>query len=271
MTKAGPGPGSVHSVPPGVAVVGSNAGVDLGPAERRLLAQMPLHAITAVHGEAGLRERLVTEIAAFPDAGRTQVEQALGLAARLHAADRRQREPYVNHLLRVGIRISSHYRVNDADVMCAALLHDAVEDHPDGLAPGGSQPDALTVLAGQFGQRVAGLVAAVTNPPYQPGRDEHEQYHKHVATSLAASPWARVIKASDFTDNAAGLIHTTGPKLEKLASKYAPLIPVLRELILRPDTPLDTDVKQHIAAQLDTTASRFAAIWHSPDPDAADS
>jgi hypothetical protein len=136
--------------------------------------------------------------------------------------------------------------------------------------PGGSQSDALTVLAGQFGQRVADLVAAVTNPPYQPGRDKYEQYREHVATSLAASPWARVIKASDFTDNAVGLIHTTGPKLEKLAGKYAPLIPALRELILRPDTPLDTDVKQHIAAQLDSAAGRFAAIWHSPDRDAAD-
>ena len=30
-----------------------------GAAERRLLAVMPLHAITSVHGEAGLRERLL--------------------------------------------------------------------------------------------------------------------------------------------------------------------------------------------------------------------
>jgi len=168
----------------------------------------------------------------------------------------------------VAIRIISHYRVSDADVVCAALLHDAVEDHADGLAPGGGQAEALTVLAGRFGPRVAGLVAAVTNPPYEPGRAEHEQYREHVAASLEASPWARVIKASDFTDNAVGLIHTTGPRLEKLAGKYAPLVPALRELILRPDTPLDTDVKQHIAAQLDTAAARFSAIW--PGPDVAD-
>jgi hypothetical protein len=158
-----------------------------------------------------------------------------------------------------------------ADVACAALLHDAVEDHADGLAPGGSQSEALTVLAGQFGPRAAALVAAVTNPPWQPGRAEHEQYRAHVTASLQASPWTRVIKASDFTDNAVGLIHTTGPKLDKLAGKYAPLVPVLRELILRPNTPLDTDVKEHIAAQLDSAAGRFAAIWHSPGPDTADS
>jgi hypothetical protein len=245
--------------------------MDLSPEERRLLAEMPLHAITSVHGEAGLRERLTIEIAAFTAAGRERVEQALGLASQLHAADRRQREPYVNHLLRVAIRIISHYRVSDPDVACAALLHDAVEDHADGLAPGGGQREALAVLAGQFGQRVADLVAALTNPTYQAGRDVHQQYREHVAASLEASPWARVIKASDFTDNAVGLIHTTGPQLGKLAGKYAPLVPVLRELILRPGTPLDDDVKEHIAAQLDSASGRFAALWPGQHPAMADS
>jgi hypothetical protein len=41
----------------------------LSVAERRLLATMPLHAITAVHGEAGLRERLLTEAGRFPGEG----------------------------------------------------------------------------------------------------------------------------------------------------------------------------------------------------------
>lgn len=60
------------------------------------------------------------------------------------------------------------------------------------------------------------------------------------------------------------MIHTTGPKLSRLARKYGRLVPVLRELILRPDTPLDADVKTMIAAQLDTPKGRFAAIWHGP-------
>ena len=102
------------------------------------------------------------------------------------------------------------------------------------------------MIADQFGDRVAELVAAVTNPEPEPGRDRHEHYRQHVAASLAANPWARVIKASDFTDNGVGLIHTTGPKLDRLARKYAPLVPVLKELIARPDTPLSEDAKgQH--------------------------
>ena len=103
-----------------------DAGPGLAPAERRLLAVMPLHAITSVHGEAGLRERLLMEITRFSPAGQGQATDALALASRLHASDRRQREPYASHLLRVTIRILSHYRVSDPDVACAALLHDAV-------------------------------------------------------------------------------------------------------------------------------------------------
>ena len=127
------------------------------------------------------------------------------------------------------------------------------------IAPGGRQA-ALAVLAGRFGARTAELAAAVTNPVWEPGRDEHEQYREHVIASLAPTPWARVIKLSDFTDNAIGMVHTTGPKLSKLARKYGPLVPALRELILRPDTPLDADVKDMIAAQLDAAQAWFTAI-----------
>ncbi len=232
----------------------------MDPGERRLLATMPLHEITSRHGQAGLRERFAIETAGLPAADRTRTGQALDLAARLHAADRRQREPYVNHLLRVAIRIMTYYRIADADVICAALLHDAVEDHAADLAGGGGRAEALDAIAARFGPRVAGLVAAVTNPEFGPGRDRHAQYREHVADSLERSPWARVIKASDFTDNGAGLIHVTGPALTRLAGKYAPLVPVLAELIARPDTPLSDEVKARILGQLDAARRRFATI-----------
>jgi hypothetical protein len=234
------------------------------PGERRVLAATPLHAITALHGEAGLRERFAVEIEGLPADSRVRAERALEVAGRLHAADRRQREPYVNHLLRVAIRIMCYYCVSDADVVCAALLHDAVEDHAADLAPGGGQREALELIAAQFGNRVAELVGAVTNPEWQPGQDRHEQYREHVAARLEASPWARVIKASDFTDNGVGLIYSSGPMLQKLAGKYAPLVPVLTDLITRPDTPLPDDVKARIVAQLGRASQRFTAIGERP-------
>jgi hypothetical protein len=87
--------------------------------------------------------------------------------------------------------------------------------------------------------------------------------------SFPAWPPARGhgIKASDFTDNAVGIIHTTGPKLARLAAKYGPLVPALRELILRAATPLDAGVKDMIAAQLDAARERFTAIGHGRDSD----
>jgi hypothetical protein len=232
--------------------------MDSGP--RRLLETMPLHAITATYGEPGLRERFAAEIAGFGDAERHRLADALELASRLHAGDRRQNEPYINHPLRVAIRIMSHYGIRDPDVIVAALLHDAVEDHAAELARDGTTGAALAVLAERFGPRVAELVAAVTNPEYAPGRDRHVQYREHVAASLDRSPWARVIKVSDFTDNGAGLLYTTGPRVPDLADKYAQLVPVLRELVNRPDTPLDVRARQRVLEQLDRAEERFAAI-----------
>ncbi|MFI6131627.1 HD domain-containing protein [Micromonospora sp. NPDC051141] len=228
------------------------------------LATMPMHAITEIHGEPGLLARFRLEVAAFDDAARDRLTEALDLAAELHRDDRRVREPYLNHLLRVAIRLMHHYQVRDVDVIVAGLLHDAVEDHPVELAGPTVDRDvttaALATLAARFGPRVARLVAAVTNPEYDPDRDRDAQYREHVASSLDREPWARVIKVSDFTDNGVGVIHTVGPKVARAATKYRPLVPVFRELVARPDTPLSAPVKQHIFAQLDLAEERFSAI-----------
>jgi (p)ppGpp synthase/HD superfamily hydrolase len=232
----------------------------------RMLLSMPLHAITEVYGEAGLRERFLMEVEPFPPGERERLVEALGLAARLHADDRRVREPYLNHLLRVAIRIIRYYGVHDVDVLTAALLHDAVEDHPSELGglDSGTHTElteaALAELARRFNPRVSELVRSVTNPEYDPGRDRHEQYRAHVADSLERDPWARVIKVSDFTDNGVGVVHTTPDKATSAATKYRPLVPKLRELVGRPDTPLSIQAKDHILDQLDLAEERFAAI-----------
>jgi (p)ppGpp synthase/HD superfamily hydrolase len=226
------------------------------------LATMPMHAITEIYGEAGLRERFRLETQRFDEPSRLRLTEALALASDLHRDDHRVREPYLNHLLRVAIRIMHHYEVDDVDVIVAALLHDSVEDHPAELAGRADAPaaEALEVLAVRFGARTAQLVGAVTNPVYDPELDKNVQYREHLEVSLDREPWARVIKVSDFTDNGVGVIHTTGPKVERSAAKYRPMVPVLRALVARPDTPLSRLVKQHIFGQLDLAEERFTAI-----------
>lgn len=227
---------------------------------------MPLHAITEVYGEKGLRDRFDVELADLPGPDAQQLREALDYAAALHEGQRRVREPYLNHLLRVALRILCYYRVSDVEVLTAALLHDSVEDQPwriTGQDENGNPPpttDALKVLAGKYGERVARLVETVTNPDWDPHRDRNEQYRDHVEEALNEEPWARVIKISDFTDNGVGIIHTTGPKLLKASAKYAPLVPILRELVSRSDTPLEPEVKRHIYQQLDLAEERFRAI-----------
>jgi hypothetical protein len=78
---------------------------------------------------------------------------------------------------------------------------------------------------GEFGGRVVSLVGAVTSPAWAPGADRDEQYRAHVTASLEGCPWARVVKVSDFTADAAGLFHTTGESLQRRAAKCRPLVP----------------------------------------------
>jgi hypothetical protein len=118
-----------------------DSGSRLGRAERQLLAGMPLHAITSVHGEAGLRERLFMEIARFPAADQGRAREALALASRLHAGDRRQREPYANHL-----SVIWNHAVTPSCAMSAGC-------HPGAgmltvAAPSGTRLPSRTVVAG---------------------------------------------------------------------------------------------------------------------------
>ncbi|MEV6492627.1 hypothetical protein AB0M20_29005 [Actinoplanes sp. NPDC051633] len=82
------------------------------------LRVMPLHAITEVCGEPGLRRRLALELLALPDDDRRAVGAATRWAAELHQGQRRTREPYVNHPLRVTLRMLCHYWVADPCAAC---------------------------------------------------------------------------------------------------------------------------------------------------------
>ena len=189
-----------------------------------------------------------------PARGRPGVlADALALADELHRDDRRTREPYVNHLLRSAIRVLAYYRVTmwtSSRRRCCTTPSRTTRPSSSGSSPTGAEPDRRDRCSGAGCAGRTGSTrgwppssARSRTRPREPGVDRHEQYRSHVAESLAAHPWARVIKASDFTDNGVGLIYTTAERQAPLANKYRPLVPVLRELIARADTPLDDDVK----------------------------
>ncbi len=82
--------------------------------------------------------------------------EAAELAARLHAGQQRKGrgdEPYVNHLAEVASLLAAATDGEDAELVAAGWLHDAIED-----------TDACREeLAQRFGARVAGLVDEVTD------------------------------------------------------------------------------------------------------------
>lgn len=84
--------------------------------------------------------------------GCEKVERAYRFAADYHRDQRRRSgEPYINHPVEVALILAHDLRM-DEDTICAALLHDIVEDTPATL-------DQVTEL---FGQTVCDLVDGVT-------------------------------------------------------------------------------------------------------------
>ncbi|WP_417574424.1 RelA/SpoT family protein [Parolsenella catena] len=84
--------------------------------------------------------------------GMAKVDEAYRFAAEFHRDQRRRSgEPYINHPVEVAL-ILAHDLHMDEDVICAALLHDTVED----------TPATLSDLSELFGETVAELVDGVT-------------------------------------------------------------------------------------------------------------
>jgi (p)ppGpp synthase/HD superfamily hydrolase len=170
-----------------------------------------------------------------------RMRAAMEVAAYVHRDDFRSSRKqlpvdlYITHPFRLVLRLL-RYGCRDVAMLCAATLHDTVEDHPDdivallGAASGGAN-DALGILAAAFGEDVAGIVAAVTNPRLpedMPPEERRRAYAEHV-TAAIADPRVFMVKLADLVDNAGSLRHLDDPeRRSRLELRYSPLIPALR-------------------------------------------
>ena len=113
--------------------------------------------------------------------------KAAAFAAHKHRDHRRKDEdktPYINHPIAVARLLSEEGAVRDPDILAAALLHDTVED-------------TLTEwdeLRGQFGPRIAGIVAEVTDTKFLGKRSRKLL---QVAKAGRASREAGLVKIAD--------------------------------------------------------------------------
>lgn len=83
--------------------------------------------------ERQLFEALLTAGSEWTEAERAMVTDAYELTRVLHADDRHRRNPYIYHPLRNANRIVGYLHITDPHSITAAILHDTVEDHPEGI------------------------------------------------------------------------------------------------------------------------------------------
>ena len=123
--------------------------------------------------------------------------RALAYAAEKHRDQRRKNaeaSPYINHPIALANVLATEGHVNDYVVICAALLHDTIED----------TETTHEELTEQFGSEIAGIVLEVTDDKSLPKAERKRLQIEH-ASSL--SDKAKVVKLADKICNLRDIAH----------------------------------------------------------------
>ena len=113
--------------------------------------------------------------------------KALAFAAHKHRDQRRkdaEASPYINHPIALADVLVNEGGVEDVEVLCAALLHDTVED----------TATTQQELVDAFGARIARIVAEVTDDKRLP---KAERKRLQVERAGALSREAKLVKLAD--------------------------------------------------------------------------
>jgi (p)ppGpp synthase/HD superfamily hydrolase len=142
----------------------------------------------------------------------SRFEEALLLAARLHARQKRKDKdlPYISHLLAVTALVFEDG--GDEDEVIAALLHDAVEDQ------GGLR--TLEEIRRRFGERVADIVEGCSDAmihPKPPWRERKQAYLEHLRTA-SAGVWR--VSLADKLHNARSILADLEQDGESVWSRF---------------------------------------------------
>lgn len=139
----------------------------------------------------------------LPAATCDKVAEAVTFALRFHGDQKRPTgTPYVEHLLEALEVLVRGAGVTDQDVLCAAVLHDVVEDTPCTVAG----------VRAAFGDRVADMVAWVTKPEATGGADEKAAKEAYLKRLADAPEDAVLVKLADRASNVQTLRNLPLPK-----------------------------------------------------------
>jgi guanosine-3',5'-bis(diphosphate) 3'-pyrophosphohydrolase len=117
----------------------------------------------------------------------TLLLKALAFAARKHRDQRRkdaQASPYINHPIALADVLVNEAGVTDVEVLCAALLHDTIEDAK-------TTPEELER---EFGHAIASIVLELTDNKMLKKRTRKRM---QVAHAKSASREAKLVKLAD--------------------------------------------------------------------------
>ena len=128
----------------------------------------------------------------LPTATCDAVAKAVEFAIRYHGDQRRPTgAPYLEHLLEALEVLVRGAGITDPDVLCAAVLHDVVEDTP-------CTPDDVRLA---FGDRVAEMVRWVTKPEPAVGADRKAAKESYLESLKDAPDDAILVKLADRASN----------------------------------------------------------------------
>jgi guanosine-3',5'-bis(diphosphate) 3'-pyrophosphohydrolase len=116
---------------------------------------------------------------------------ALAFAAEKHRNQRRkdiEASPYINHPIMLAKILSIEGGVEDGVVLCAAVLHDTIED----------TETSYDELAEQFGHEIADVVRKVTDDKSLPKAERKQLQVEHAPHSSQA---AKLVKLADKIAN----------------------------------------------------------------------
>jgi GTP diphosphokinase / guanosine-3',5'-bis(diphosphate) 3'-diphosphatase len=113
--------------------------------------------------------------------------EAISFAAEKHRNQRRKdahASPYINHPIALANVLANEGHVTDINVLCAAVLHDTIEDTETTAAE----------LESRFGSKIAGVFVEVTDDKSLPKEVRKQLQIEHAAN---ASHEAKLVKLAD--------------------------------------------------------------------------
>lgn len=134
-----------------------------------------------------------------------EILRAAAFAAEKHSKQRRKDpdcSPYINHPIALANVLANEGHVHDNAVLCAALLHDTVEDTE-------TTEDELREI---FGEKIARIVMEVTDDKHLPKQERKRLQIEH---AVFASLEAKLVKLADKICNLRDLLNSSPAHWER--------------------------------------------------------